>query len=345
MLCKNCGKEIADDSRFCSNCGLPIEVLQQSLYVNNKKRNNKWRILWCILGGVFLFIVFIVMLCISLYLFEDSGSEYTKNEIYYDCTADSNGIVPQGSVQLLEGRTILVSVYVNCGGFWTSEKTNITQQYMGKAVDYITSCGKKYGKDVDLIYDNGENYGLRYFMKYDNALYDSENDNYEFDKVFNSWIEDNIPLDELKEYYGTDSIGYIIFLDSEGVSYTIAHFLEDKIRYFNEYSVIYIYEREKEYEVPAVYAHEILHLFGAVDLYKESNTDGVGKEFVKYVEKNYPNEIMYTTYEPDCSKNYKDITQQMSDITAYMVGFKDDIYELDKYPEIAKDCRGCFSRY
>ena len=26
MLCKNCGHEISDDSKFCSNCGTKVEV-------------------------------------------------------------------------------------------------------------------------------------------------------------------------------------------------------------------------------------------------------------------------------------------------------------------------------
>lgn len=356
MLCKNCGKEIPEGSKFCNECGKLVEDVQANYYntvikaaegITPKKKSKKkgWMIFGFTIAGIFIAIVFLVGLFTSICMFEAIDDISVQNSISYNSTADKDGIAPQGSVQFLEGDTVLVSVYVNSKDFWDDKKTFMTNKNMNTAVNYIENCGNWYGKNVNLIYDDGVNDDLKYSMTYENALYDSENDNYEFDKVFNNWIKNNVPVDKLKEKYKTNSIGYVIFLDSSGVSYTIAHFLQDRQKYFNEYSVIYLYQNKKDFEVPSVYAHEILHMFGAIDLYKESKSDGINDDFVNYIRENYPDEIMYTTYEADYSNNYDEITQQMSDITAYMVGMTDDFPELHRYPELAKDCRACFSRY
>lgn len=349
MFCKHCGKELPDNAIFCSNCGKLVDKIQEDnkyKEVKTKKCKKKgWIIFLCTLVGILITFLFSIALFISICIFEVSNEIKETNNISYNATVDKYGVAPQGSVQFLEGDTVLVSVYVKSDDFWTSEETSKTKENMKIAVDYIESYGPKYGKNINLIYDDGINEDLYYCMDYDNALYDSENDNFEFDKVFNSWIDKNIPLEEIKKKYDTESVGYVIFLDSYGVSYTIAHFLQDGKKYFNEYSVIYLYEDKRDYEVPSVYAHEILHMFGAIDLYKENSSDGITNEFVNYIDKNYPNEIMYTTYELDYRNNYNEITQQISDITAYMVGLTDDFYELNQYPELAKDCKACFSRY
>lgn len=349
MFCKHCGKELPDDSNFCSNCGEVFDNIQEnSEYKKRREKESKrrgWALFFCTLGGILLAIAISVVLFTSICIFELADEIKETNNISYNETVDKYGVAPQGSAQFLDGNSILVSVYVTSDNFWTSEENCKTKENMKLAVDYIKNCGLRYGKNINLIYDDGVNDDLQYCMTYKNALEDSKNDNYEFDKVFNSWINESVPVEKLKEKYNTDSIGYVIFLDSDGVSYTIAHFLQDGKKYFNEYSVIYLYEDKKNYEVPSVYAHEILHMFGAIDLYKENKSDGITREFVNYVDQNYPNEIMYTTYESDYKSNYKEITQQMSDITAYMVGLTDSFKELNQYPELEKDCRACFSRY
>lgn len=356
MLCKNCGREIPDGLEVCSECGKSVKDVQaddsstesnktEKSTAKKKLKKNIWMIFGCTLAGICITIVCSVVLFTSFCMFKAIDDIKAQNNISYNTTVDKDGIAPQGSVQFLEGDTILVSVYVNSNNFWNDKKTFMTNKNMNTAVNYIKNCGRRYDKQINLIYDDGVNSDLKYSMNYNNALYDSENDSYEFDRIFNEWIKNNVPVDKLKEKYNTNSIGYVIFLDSSGVSYTIAHFMQDRQKYFNEYSVIYLYQNKKDFEVPSVYAHEILHMFGAIDLYKESKSDGVTDEFVDYIDKNYPNEIMYTTYERDYSNNYDEITQQMSNITAYMVGLIDDFPELNCYPELAKDCRACFSRY
>ena len=47
MLCKRCGKEFADQSRFCPECGTPVEVVdvtgetQQTTFGGQQKEQGK----------------------------------------------------------------------------------------------------------------------------------------------------------------------------------------------------------------------------------------------------------------------------------------------------------------
>jgi len=60
--------------------------------------------------------------------------------------------------------------------------------------------------------------------------------------------------------------------------------------------VLFFSKYEKEAEGAATYAHEILHLFGARDLYMTSITDGISSALVRHVGKKYPNDIMFRHY-------------------------------------------------
>ena len=47
-----------------------------------------------------------------------------------------------------------------------------------------------------------------------------------------------------------------------------------------------------EINAPAIYAHEILHCFGAPDLYAPDDEYGIGDSFVSWIGENSPNDIM-----------------------------------------------------
>ena len=80
-------------------------------------------------------------------------------------------------------------------------------------------------------------------------------------------------------------------------------------------------------EEPAVYAHEILHIFGAHDLYR-------GEEYSRavtdYIAANYPDEIMRSV------AGEGRISEQISRITAYHLGWIDEIPETESFPELIR---------
>lgn len=77
--------------------------------------------------------------------------------------------------------------------------------------------------------------------------------------------------------------------------------------------------------------HEILHAFGAPDLYtadEYGNNYGLTDELVDYIKNNLDNEIMYTTDRVTGECHYSSITNDLTEITAYYIGWT-----------IKRDCR------
>ena len=98
-----------------------------------------------------------------------------------------------------------------------------------------------------------------------------------------------------------------------------------------------------EAESPATYAHEILHLFGAPDLYEGSSDPYVDEALVSYVADTYPGDIMLSTYEDDGSSRFDAITKEISPLTAYCLGLADTCPELAQFPLLTDMTPGVFS--
>ena len=90
----------------------------------------------------------------------------------------------------------------------------------------------------------------------------------------------------------------------------MVHYAADGSNFYHEYSCLYrydVYAGEGESESPATYAHEILHLFGAPDLYEGSSDDFVDDALIAYVEETYPDEIMNSTYNDDGTSSFDSV--------------------------------------
>ncbi|MCL2672167.1 MAG: hypothetical protein FWF10_09070 [Clostridiales bacterium] len=104
-------------------------------------------------------------------------------------------------------------------------------------------------------------------------------------------------------------------------------------------------------DTSAYICHELLHLFGGVDLYAEAvyKPMGVSAEFLKYVEKNYLNDIMRVQEEADAYGylSYTIDALEISPITAYRLGWLDTIPELKQFPNfrLPGDMPGIWAPY
>mgnify|MGYP000113932697 CR=1 FL=1 len=85
--------------------------------------------------------------------------------------------------------------------------------------------------------------------------------------------------------YGARHIAFLFFLPISGTSFTMAHYADDGDSFYYEYSCLYKTDAytDGEAESPATYAHEILHLFGAPDLYEAAATLTSTRPLVSYV--------------------------------------------------------------
>lgn len=277
-----------------------------------------------------------VLLIITSFIF--SGYRFAPNNETWMTS-------PTGSAKHLDGTTVLVSLFVeDPSSSWTAEKKEIVMSKMDLANDFLVAEGNSYGKSVNLIYDIYEHPDLAYTVSYHNTIDDSEDCSYDLLDYMTRYINSQIPTQQIMSQYGVDSIAYMCFLDKSGVSYTFPYYEGDSDLYYYETCFMFL-KCDGDYEPPAVYAHEMLHLFGARDLYASNEYDGITKDFVQYIETNYPNEIMLTTYDENWNNVQDYVSNDLTDITAYFIGWKDSIPELGAYPSIATKNPASFSEY
>lgn len=219
---------------------------------------------------------------------------------------------PQGSVNTLKGKSVLISVYVyDKNNPWKKRDIDKTEQYLAIATKWIVKEGDRYGKKVELIHHDSKHPDLSYNVADANLykLSKDENKNNEYVREVNKYLKNDV-IEKVKKKYETDSVGFIVFLNGAGVSFAQPYISKDYGKGYKEFATIYLQDGDsggEEHENPATYAHEILHLFGAIDLYEENRYDHITEDVVEYIAKTYPREIMYTTYGEDYSSNFKGI--------------------------------------
>ena len=92
-----------------------------------------------------------------------------------------------------------------------------------------------------------------------------------------------------------------------------------------------------------MYAHEILHLFGAADLYVGSRDAFVTQPLAQYVLNTWPDAIMYYTYNSDNGISYEHIEKTLCPLTAYRLGLVDSFPGSEQFPAATQDPPGVFS--
>lgn len=254
-----------------------------------------------------------------------------------------------GSVGRISDKTILVSVYLDEPNYhWDEESMKITQKVMKIAYDFLSDTMKTdYQTEMNLLYDVNVYEDLLYRIQIEETIptYVTTEDERKIDVLEDEWITE-LPVEELMEKYEADSIGFLFFVPHEGCSYSSMHFIDDGITTWDESCLLYLkdmYSPTLEYETPAVYAHELLHLFGAEDLYLEAEV--FSKDAYEEVKKIFPQDIMIKTYDTIDGKYiiYSDeVKQKVSPITAYLVGTPGIAYPLENQ-ELVKKEEACFS--
>lgn len=247
---------------------------------------------------------------------------------------------PLGSAGVLEGKSVLVSIFVkDKESKWTKMEKKEAGRKVKAAAKYLSSQAKRYGKNVNLIVDTEKNKKICYTFETEMKVTDRTS--MKLNKKIQKFISESIRVEEIRKKYKTDSVGFLIHINKSGVSYTLPHCVEEKDTNFYECASLFSSGGGQEMGA-ATFAHEMLHLFGAPDLYGKSLPDGITSSFVRYIKKKFPNEIMFTTYTKDGRQLKYKIKNKISRVTAYFLGWKEKIPEQKKYPLADNDPRGSF---
>ena len=218
-------------------------------------------------------------------------------------------ITNAGSARVLEGKIYVITFFVSKVDWPTDEKMDLFKQ-MRDAESWLERAAAKYGKTVRFV--NGV-HGL--FEPFETDIvpdYESGNASGEIATKYLSQI--GCPLDGYKEWVkknsGCDQSLVFVIANKEGRGYAnpIASGGSDN----NPEGAILFHSYNDPLYAGCI-IHEILHLFGAVDLYQVTPEMA---EIDSKIDKMYPKEVMHRSRFP-----LKEL--QMSPLTAWLVGLTD----------------------
>jgi len=266
---------------------------------------------------------------------ESSDYEYTD---YYDDFDDKYYFynAHHGSADTPDGTTVVVTIFADDKDYaWDpdSDLDNATKsdvnQYLRVAADYLEGVVASYGKTANFI-TNFETYpDLKYTASFDQQMTKTD------DVDYPAWeyIDDNIDMEAIKTKYNADNVIFFMVFntDEKNSAVTCTRNWYEGMEY--PYEIVYLYNFDYDcINGPAVYAHEMLHAFGAPDLYTEDEFYRIDSTVISYVDRYLPNEIMYTCTDLDSYEyTYDRVTNEVTDLTAYYVGLTDHSEVYDEF--------------
>ena len=234
-----------------------------------------------------------------------------------------------GSATYLRGRNVLISLFVTTpeSSFSDNEKAAALEK-VGTAVSYLEKQAASYGVEAEFVYDFAEHPDLVLEVQTDFAINEEEDFVDRLDEEIALWKEELVSYEKVKASYEADGIAMLIYVNNPGISYAIVYDGTDSQQ---ETVILFTqdYYRPGKAEAATVYAHEILHLFGAHDLYEEAEFT---REVPEYVALTYPEEIMYTVEESGGK-----ITAEISEITAYHLGWIEEAEAVKMFPQLERE--------
>lgn len=273
-----------------------------------------------------LIAIFLSVVCV---FFLNSKSPEKKIAVKHPSAKCQNG-----SGTELDGKIVIVSIFANdiktsWGRERVPEYTLKTTEYLKIATEWITKSVKKYGASPEFVYDYFSNGGIYYRATFNVDMRDWTKNDAEVWK----YIENNINIKWIKNNYKTDNIIFLVYLNTE-LNNTFAPAARSHYDGMpSTYEIVYMNRYRKGWESPpSSYAHEILHLFGAKDLYYGDVRNGFPAEFIDYCARNHKNDIMLTISDvKEGGVHYDRITNELTDLDAYYLGLKNSCKEMEKF--------------
>lgn len=230
----------------------------------------------------------------------------------------TEGGMNSGSATTLTGSTLLINIFIDDGeSEFDHDTVNSVLEYLTEAVDYLEDAASDYDSEIEIDFTDSQN---SLFYNYDGIIPDDLNDNLWTNYIFGydgvdalgQYLADNIPSSILEGY---DNYGVLLHLNKQGRSYAMYCNPEyyDSNEYYTERAVMF-YSTDFMYDYficSSTYAHEILHLYGALDLYYPYDENS---ERADLANSYFWNELM--RYTP--ADNINDAT--ISKFTAFKIG-------------------------
>lgn len=225
-----------------------------------------------------------------------------------------------GSSKKLQGTCVFITIFLSdgeCSPFTEREK-EIQFYSLRTAVYYLTKHAEKYNQCLSIIY-NTEDTIIDYAVDY--IIPRNCEETWPYFKLLLE-IRSQYNIDDIMKKYNADNLSFIININKTGRSYGIQCL---KNIAYNEAIMIYNYRGNEDglsledisYGGSSDYAHELLHVFGAIDLYD------LNDERLALAEQYFPNDIMLTGM-----LNFStELEDSLGILDAYLIGWVDKLEE------------------
>ena len=225
-----------------------------------------------------------------------------------------------GSGKTFTGSCLFINIFLSDGvSSFTEEERQKVKEKLLNAESFIKQQATNYNKHISMIYNKED-------------LYIDYNTNYTVptDYDYSNWFDLNSIVQEIKSRYSIENIikkyqaenvAYIIHVNKIGRSYAFwSYYYSDPI-YNDELCILFTSEYNRENNlsevVVATFTHEILHFFGAIDLYN------LNDDLLMLAEKYFSDDVMLI--------EWNDINLcKIGELTAFLIGWTDHLDEKYK---------------
>ena len=235
-----------------------------------------------------------------------------------------------GSAAKISDRTVIVSIFANDSGTswdFNSSKDiqamNVMHNHLSSAVEWLETQCKSYGASTEFIYDWKLHTDLFYSCSFSDFNMVREDGSGYYKQ--RSYIIKQINAKELKQKYNAQNILYIVYFNADETNTINSWSISDSYKFDCDVEIINMFTRDLRsgrsfFNSASAFAHEILHTFGAPDLYYSSPM--IPQAYVDHCKKIKSKDIMYTT-------NLGSIIDlKFTELCAYYVGLVDSCEDV-----------------
>lgn len=256
---------------------------------------------------------------------EICGAEQTE------LTQAPEGRTDLGSAGSPEGTTLLISIFANeltTQWDFQSEQDQQTRSMMhyhlSEGVKWLSAQIGAYGVEADFIYDWEACPDLYYTYDFGELVL-VRPDGGGYWKQEN-YVLEHIPTQALKEKYNAQNVIYMFYFNTDESNTVNSWSLSDRQDVQTEIINVFVRDdlADEYYYMPASsFAHEIMHCFGAYDLYYAS--EAISQDYVDHCRETDSQDIMYTVCLGDT------IPQEFTELDAYYMGLVDSCEEVENW--------------
>jgi hypothetical protein len=217
-----------------------------------------------------------------------------------------------GSAARLKGSCCLINIYLrDQESFWPDELKHDIVLRMEQAVNFIINCASEYNINVSITQ---RSIGLDVDVEYPGAVpIDMFENIYWSEDAFTpiGYLNGNNFIKDIKKQFNAEQAALVFHINKPGRSYNISYcYGSDKVFYAERCVMFSSYDGN----IPTYassYAHEILHCFGAGELYFPFDST---KERYTLAGNFFPNDVMFRV-DSDINKI------SIGEYTAYRIGW------------------------